>query len=197
MSLYVDPPFSLGQTLGVTSADGAAWEGTVKVFPDVNPRTGVVRSGRLKKCVAVRNSSGATLFAKRAVTFTAGSARAVAGYVYEDGRAGKATAGIVDEYLPAAGVANGDIFWVTVDGPTEILVNVATEPGQHIVGATINSVTAATSSGNTGGYGVTDSVTNVLAAPTGRPVYYGRAASTCTATAAQAGCLVNMKETIP
>lgn len=63
MSLYVDPPFSLGQTLGVSStADGTGWVGVVKVFPDVNPSTGKVRSNRVKKCVAVRNTSGAASF---------------------------------------------------------------------------------------------------------------------------------------
>lgn len=202
MSLYVDPPFSLGQTLGVSSTDdGKQWVGVVKVFPDVNPKTGALRSARLKKCIAVRNLSGARLYPKRGVSFVAGSVSGVTGYVYEDGRANKAVAGVVDEHLPSTGdfpgVAANDVFWVTVDGPTEMLINVATEPGMHIVGATINSVTAATSSGNTGGYGITASITDALAAPTGRGVYYGRAASTCTATAAQAGCLVTVKELAP
>lgn len=197
MSLFVDPPFSLGQTLGVTNAtDGANWVGVVKVFPDVNPRTGRVRSNRVKKCIAVRNLSGETLFAKRGVTFTPGSTASVVGYAFEDGRANKAVAGVVDEYLPASGVAANDVFWVTVDGPTELLINVATQPGQHVIGATINSVTAATSSGNTGGYGVTADVTAALAAPTGR-VYYGRVAVTADASVAQAGVLVNMKELAP
>ena len=198
MSLFVDPPFALGQTLGVTSAtEGENWVGVVKVFPDVNPRTGVVRSTRVKKCVAVRNSSGVALAAKRGVSFTAGSVKTVTGYVYEDGRANKAVAGVVDEYLPSTGVAANDIFWVTVDGPTELLINVATEPGQHVIGATINNVTAATSSGNTGGYGVTASITDALAAPTGRGVYYGRVAVTANATTAQAGVLVHVKEITP
>jgi hypothetical protein len=74
MSLQIDPPFSLGQTLGVTSAtDGAQWVGVVKLFPDVNPQTGVVRSARVKKCIAVRNSSGSTISGKRAVAFASDS----------------------------------------------------------------------------------------------------------------------------
>jgi hypothetical protein len=198
MSLYVDPPFNLGQTLGVTDATkGGNWVGVVKVFPDVNPRTGVVRSNRVKKCIAVRNASGATLFAKRGVSLVNGSTSAVVGYVYEDGRANKAVAGVVDEHLPPSGVAANDVFWVTVDGPTEMLINVATQPGQHVVGATINNVTAATSSGNTGGFGVTSDITGALAAPTGRGVYYGRVAVTANATAAQAGVLVHVKELAP
>jgi len=190
MSLMIDPPFGLGQTLGVTNAtDGASWVGVIKQFPDADPVTGKIRSARLKTCVAVRNSSGATLFGKRGVTFVAGSFTAVDGYLYEDGRANKRLAGVVDEYLSSAGVANNDIFWVTVEGPTEIVAAVATQPGQHLVGTTINSVTAATSSGNTGGQAITADVTTALAAPTGRVVYYGRAASTASAASA---CLVLM-----
>lgn len=195
MSLYVDPPFALGQTLGVTSAtDGENWVGVVKVFPDVDPTTGRVRSNKLKKCIAVRNSSGATLFGKRAVSFAAGSNSSVVGYVYEDGRADKAVAGITDEFLSSAGVAANDIFWVTVEGPTEICISVAVNPGHHITGTTINSVTAATSSGNTGGFGITQAATAALAAPTGSLVYYGRAAVTANATTAAAGALVYLRE---
>jgi hypothetical protein len=190
MSLLVDPPFALGQTLGVTTAtDGGNWVGAIKQFPDVDPVTGKVRSNRIKTCVAVRNGSGATLFAKRGVTFKAGSTIEVDGYAYEDGRADKRIAGVVDEYLPPAGVASNDVFWVTVEGPTEILSSVATQPGQHLTGTTINSVTAATSSGNTGGFAVTQTATLALAAPTGRVVYYGRAASTASASSA---CLIHM-----
>jgi hypothetical protein len=195
MSLFVDPPFALGQTLGVTSAtQGENWVGVVKVFPDVNPRTGQVRSNRVKKCIAVRNASGATLFGKRGVSFVAGSQGAVVGYVYEDGRADKAVAGVADEYLPPAGVAANDVFWVTVEGPTDMLIDVATQPGQHIVGATINNITAATSSGNTGGFGVTATPTAALAAPTGSVVYYGRVAVTASQAEARAGVRVQLKE---
>ncbi len=198
MSLLVDPPFALGQTLGVTSAsDGTGWEGAVKLFPDVDPTTGQVRSNRVKKCIAVRNSSGSTLYGKRAVSFVAGSTKAVSGYVFEDGRANKAFAGVSDEHLSDAGVAANDIFWVTVDGPTELRINVATEPGQHVVGTTINNATAYTDSANTGGYAVTATPTAAMAVPTGNGVYYGRVAVTATATVAQAGVLVNVRELAP
>ena len=121
MSLYVDPPFALGQTLGVSSAtDGTGWVGAVKVFPDVDPKTGKVRSNRLKTCIAVRNSSGVALAPKRAVAFTAGSYSAVSGYTR---LTNDAVAGVVDEFLPTAGVAANDVFWVTVAGPTELLVS--------------------------------------------------------------------------
>jgi hypothetical protein len=69
MSLLIDPPFALGQTLGVTSAnDGKNWVGVIKQFPDVNPITGVVRSNRVKTCVAVRNTSAGVILPKRVVS---------------------------------------------------------------------------------------------------------------------------------
>lgn len=156
MSLYVDPPFALGQTLGVSSAtDGTGWVGAVKVFPDVDPRTGKVRSNRLKTCVAVRNGSGSTLQAKRAVSFTAGSYTEVDGY----SRVTNAVvAGVVDEFLSSVGVASNDVFWATIDGPTELIAS-----GQVAVGDVVAAVTAhttnATDAAGTGGYGATVSVT--------------------------------------
>ena len=95
MSLLVDPPFALGQTLGVSStSDGTGWVGAVKEFTDINPTTGVIRSNRRKVCVAVRNTSGAALLPKKLVTFSGiGSA---------DGQntvAGNEFVGVVDEFL--------------------------------------------------------------------------------------------------
>lgn len=174
MSLYVDPPFNLGQTLGVSSTDdGKHWVGTVKVFPDVDPKTGKVRSGRLKKCIAVRNSSGQTLYAKRAVAFSSGSYTAVSGYtrVTND-----VVAGVVDEFLPSTGVVANDVFWVTVEGPTELVAS-----GQVAVGDALAAVTAhttnATDSAGTGGQGATVSVT--VAPQRG---YIGRVTSGTTGT---------------
>ena len=75
MSLLNDPPFSLGQTLGVSSTDdGKFWAGAVKEFPDTDPTTGKLRSGRRKVCVAVRNTSAAALLPKRVVRFAVGTA---------------------------------------------------------------------------------------------------------------------------
>lgn len=165
MSLYVDPPFSLGQTLGVSStSDGTGWVGAVKVFPDVNPTTGVIRSNRVKKCVAVRNTSAGALLPKRVVRFatgTAGSAvfSAVDGYA---AIANNEVVGVVDEFLPSAGVAVNDVFWVTVDGPTEVAHALS---GTAIaVGDRLAAITAATTGATTAGR-VTPSA--VAAATTG------------------------------
>lgn len=156
MSLYVDPPFALGQTLGVSSAaDGGGWVGAVKVFPDVDPKTGKIRSNRLKTCIAVRNSSGVALAPKRAVAFAAGSYSAVSGYTR---LTNDAVAGVVDEFLPTAGVAANDVFWVTVAGPTELLVSQTVAVGDIVAAATAHT-TNSTDSAGTGGYGATVSVT--------------------------------------
>lgn len=165
MSLYDDPPFDMGQTLGVSSTDdGKGWVGAIKVFPDYNPATGAMRSNRLKRCIAVRNASGGPLLPKRVVRFAAGTAgNAVFSSV--DGYAATTNAelvGVVDEYLPTAGVANLDVFWVTVDGPTEVshaLSGTATAIGDRLA-----CITAATSGATTAGR-VTPS--SLVAATTG------------------------------
>lgn len=165
MSLYVDPPFDLGQTLGVSSTDdGKHWVGVVKVFPDVNPTTGAIRSGRVKKCVAVRNTSTVSLLPKRVVRFAVGTA-GTAVFSAVDGYAAIGNnefVGVVDEFLPSAGVAVNDVFWVTVDGPTE--VSVALSGSDVAVGNRLAAITAAASTSTTAGR-VTPS--SVAAATTG------------------------------
>lgn len=111
-----DPWFGRGQTLGVTStSDGTHIVGTEKWFVDVHPRTGVVNSNAPVKCVAARNTSGSAILPGAVVKF--GTANLL-GEV--DGSAGvdDLVVGVADEYLPAAGVAANDIFWVVVGGPT-------------------------------------------------------------------------------
>jgi hypothetical protein len=140
MSLLVDPPFALGQTLGVSStSDGTGWVGAVKEFTDINPTTGVIRSNRRKVCVAVRNTSGAALLPKKLVTFSGiGSA---------DGQntvAGNEFVGVVDEFLPAAGVAANDVFWVTIEGPTEVVADAVVAAGDAVACDTAATAGAAT-----------------------------------------------------
>lgn len=152
MSLLVDPPFSLGQTLGVTNAtDGANWVGAVKQFPDVDPTTGRIRSNRVKTCVAVRNSSSIALAPKRVVAFDTGAA-GLASFTVTKGYAqvtNEERVGVVDEFLPATGVAVNDVFWVTVEGPTEVAV--ALSGSDLVVGDRLAAITAAASTSTTAG----------------------------------------------
>jgi hypothetical protein len=159
MGLQADPPFGLGQTLGVIGANdslvgisgsyGDNWVGCVKEFTDVNPITGHVRSNRRKVCIAVRNTSSGALLPKRVVRL-AGAGTAL--YGAADGyaaTANEALCGVVDEFLPASGVAANDVFWVTVDGPTEVAV--ALSGTDVAVRDRLSVITAASSGATTAG----------------------------------------------
>jgi hypothetical protein len=159
MGLQVDPPFGLGQTLGLDGVNdslygpgvayGNNWMGCVKEFTDVNPITGQVRSHRRKVCIAVRNTSGAALLPRRVVRL-AGAGTALFGAA--DGyasAANEALCGVVDEFLPAGGVAANDVFWVTVDGPTEVAV--ALSGTDVAVRSPLSVITSAASTSNTAG----------------------------------------------
>jgi hypothetical protein len=129
--LNSDPGFARGQTLGVKEPEqGKSVTGTVKVFTDSDPRTvnaGVFLSNRSVTCVAVRNTSGAPLLPGAVVKF---KKAAILDEV--DGAAAAATdapLGVVDEYLPATGVANNDVCWVVVSGPTAINTAATLAPG--------------------------------------------------------------------
>lgn len=169
MSLNVDPPFALGQTLGVSStSDGTGWVGVVKQFPDVVPSTGKIRSNRVKTCIAVRNVSGVTLLPKRLVTFKSGSISEVDGYT---NATDEASAGVVDEHLASSGVANNDVFWITVQGPTEVKLGPAQEAA---VDSALVALTAATSTvSTTAGQAQTGAATYLQAGYIGRALSAG------------------------
>ncbi len=159
MGLQVDPPFGLGQTLGVTGANdslvgisgsyGDNWVGSVKEFTDVDPTTGKVRSNRRKVCIAVRNSSTIALAPKRLVQFSTTAGKVFSEVVGYAATTNADNVGVVDEFLPAGGVAVNDVFWVTVDGPTEVAV--ALSGSDVAAGDKLSAITAAASTGSTAG----------------------------------------------
>jgi hypothetical protein len=126
-TLTADPGFARGQTLGLAvpsgtyygpfNADGLGVIGARKLFRDENPQTGVLNSNHTVECVAVKNTSGNPLLPGEVVKFKAAAlltevdAKAVAADVF---------LGVVDEYLPAAGVPNNEVFWVVVNGPSTV-----------------------------------------------------------------------------
>jgi hypothetical protein len=125
MSIFQhNPPFSRGLVLGSTwdhpieknepTVTGASQLLTKRVFTDVNTRNGAVLSNEIVTCVAVRNTTGAAVLP--------GTNQTVSGYV-----------GVVDEYLPAAGCPDKEIYWLVVDGPT-----------QQPLGTRVNLMTAGT-----------------------------------------------------
>jgi len=159
MGLQVDPPFGLGQVFGPTTPNdslagisgsyGDNWVGVVKEFPDVVPSTGAVRTNRRKVCVAVRNKSGAALLPKRLVTFSTTAGKLFSEVTGYSAVTNEERVGVVDEHLPSAGVADGEVFWVTVSGPTEVAGALS---GTDIAaGDRLAAITAATSGATTAG----------------------------------------------
>lgn len=189
------PPFKRGQTLfnkpasdtSLATTDGDQIEGQIWEFPDVNPSTGAVRSHRTVKCMAVRWTGSSPALPSRLVVLsgqltTNGGAANTAGPLgrcraSQFSRVGN-TADVmpaksypVDEYLPAAGVALNDIFWVVIEGPamvktpntnfTDIVV------GDAIVALTGATATASTDGNTATGAGLVATVDLSLTAVTG------------------------------
>lgn len=160
--LNSDPWFGRGQTLGVTDVTaGGAVTGSQKVFTDADPRTsnsGLFLSNRPVTCIAVRNVSGAPLLPGAVVKFQKAD---VINNV--DGTAAAATdapLGVVDEYLPASGVANGDVFWLVVSGPTAI-----TTAATLAAGALVTATAGAAATGT-----AANAIGVVISAPAGGKV---------------------------
>jgi hypothetical protein len=183
-TMYEDPPFPLGQVLGTTTPSdilvspsvpvGSNVYGMVKLFPDVNPITGRVRSNRIKKCLAVRNSSGITLAAKRLVSLKSGSLHEVDGYGF---RTDGIVSGVVDEYL-SGGCPAGEVCWITIEGPTEVSLGLASQAAADTDLVALTS--AASTDASTAGRAQTANVTTVAQL---RSVF-GRALSASATTAA-------------
>jgi len=134
-TLAADPGFARGQVLGILwkaydaeNGDGSHVLGARKVFKDEDPRSGKLLSNRTVECICVRNSHSAAITPGSLVRFrlTATSGVANGGPMAEvvadsDTTNGSALLiGVADEYLPAAGVAAGEVFWVVVRGPTTV-----------------------------------------------------------------------------
>jgi hypothetical protein len=123
-TLTADPGFGRGQTLGITvkmyeaeNGDGSTVVGTRKVFRDESPITGALLSNRTVECIAVKNTSGAALLPGQVAKF---KDSAIMSEVDGAAVAGSVLIGVVDEYLPASGVADGEVFWLVVKGPSTV-----------------------------------------------------------------------------
>ena len=114
-------------------------EGLVKEFPDVDwSQQGVKpRTSNMKvTCPLVKNTDATALLPSLLVTYEAGSF----GLEVDDyAAATDQPAGMVDEYLPAAGVPAGSWFWIVQKGPTK-----GTDSGS---GLTADTIIAAAASG--------------------------------------------------
>lgn len=123
-TLTADPGFGRGQTLGITvklyeaeNGDGATVVGTRKAFRDESPITGAILSNRTVECIAVKNTSGSALLPGAVAKF---KDSAILSEVDGLAVAASTLIGVVDEYLPASGVADGEVFWLVVRGPSTV-----------------------------------------------------------------------------
>lgn len=145
-------PFELGATYfgGNTpsTTDGNQILGKTFVVEDndysTSPIAGV-RTGRYKKIMAVRNTAGSALLPKRIARMKSdGSAyeylTEAMGYADTVGQLGYP----IDEFLPAAGVADDDIFYVVVEGMATVTSAAAGDTnisiGQFVIPSTDGKV---------------------------------------------------------
>jgi hypothetical protein len=121
-----NPPFQRGhtfydgETIDANNLGGENLEGKEWVFEDVNPTTGIARTGRPVTCRCVRNDSGIALYAKQLVLWNTTTAGEFSKSVDGTARVAYDNCVPVDEYLPSAGVPDNDLFWVVVDGPAVV-----------------------------------------------------------------------------
>lgn len=111
------------------------------------------RSGKLVTVMLVKNESGVNLLPKHVVRFS----RTAGEYGHEvDGDvcvAAEDWAGVVDEFLPSAGVPDGYVFFIVTKGPSKVITPDAGAAfnGDISVGSLLVAATAAASTGTTSG----------------------------------------------
>jgi hypothetical protein len=149
--MYSDQlPFARGKVFGITnSTDGAYLLGQEYIVEDIDPSDrSKKRSNRLVRIRAVRNSATIALLPKRiAVYKTATMNTEINGYTTTTAAP---FAGIIDEFLPAAGVPANDICYIATKGPTLALTDIA-QTDDISIGDRLVSLTAATSQATTAG----------------------------------------------
>lgn len=192
--MYSDQlPFARGKTFGGTGAtDAAHLLGQEWIVEDKDPSDATKkRSNRLVHLKAVRNSSGIALLPKRLARYKAATVNTeVDGYP-----AAVATyfAGVVDEFLPSAGVANTDVFYIVTKGPSLCLTDVGA-PDDIVADDILVSIAGSSSQSTTAGrvdLAVTTGATAVLAAQLVNRV--GRAMSAVTSGNTNSNILVDVR----
>ncbi len=193
MSRDGNPPFGRGEYEDSQNLDHLI--GRVYEFEDIDfsSTTRPYRSGRMVKCMLVRNDTGSALLPKRiaAISTTAGEYNKVAnGYTALDNERGFP----VDEFLPAAGVADGDYFYVVVQGPAMVLTPLAGAGFNDVftVGGRLVALTAVTTGATTAGRVANPSLASVTALADAHGTYIGRALSAATTGNTNTGVLLDV-----
>ena len=109
--------FYAGGTINSNDLGGVQFEGLEKWIEDIDFSPGggakTARSGRLVKMRCVRNMSAAPILPKQLVQLDKTNPGRVTGTCDTTGQ----KCFPADEYLPAAGVPQYDLFWIVVNGP--------------------------------------------------------------------------------
>jgi hypothetical protein len=193
--MYSDQlPFARGKVFGITSStDGAHLLGQEFVVEDTSPTDPIKkRSNRLVHIRAVRNSAGAALLPKRIARYKVATNHSeVDGYTR---LTAEYYAGIVDEFLPAAGAASNEVFYITVKGPSLVLMplsNLSADVAQDDILVSITAVTSgATTAGRLGAHDMSGA-TAVLGAQIINRI--GRAMSTALTNDTNTSLLVDVR----
>lgn len=157
------PPFTRGKTYmdGVTidtsnvptTLPALNLEGKEWVFEDNDPNTGLNRTNHKVTCRIIRNYAAFNIL----------PGRCVAPYVTNAGLCQSQTGGyttttaadflgVADEYMSAAGCPQYDLFWAVVDGPSNVLSDIAAAAGNVIgLNARVVALTAVTNGAITAG----------------------------------------------
>ncbi len=176
MARNENPPFGRGETFyGVNgqtpdanNLGGVHLEGHEWVFEDVNygyagatsfsAGAKPVRTNKHVTCRCVRNMATFNILPSRVVHMQRTAGNALQGRV--DGMGTTTAEGPAfpaDEWLPAAGVPQYDLFWIVVDGAATVLTDLAAldsstaNPTLIAVGDILVSLTAVTSGATTSG----------------------------------------------
>ncbi len=148
-------PFPLGtpftndplSTISDDNLPGTNLVGKKYVVEDRNPNdVAGFRTGHSKTVMVCRNVSGGTLYPKHLVIFE-NNDPARGRVIGTTSTTSQKYAGVIDEYLGSAGVADNDLFYVTVSGPTLVKGPLAGSAygGDIAIGDNLAALTAATS----------------------------------------------------
>lgn len=162
MAKRENPPFPRGSTwynggtIDTNNLGGENLEGTIWEFEDLDQSASGAKSLRTNKpvkCMIVRNKSGGALLPKRLVTMKATTGLTYLAQVdgYADTTA-EAPTFPVDEWLPAAGVPDNDLFYVVIEGAATVMTPLEADANNVFsVGTILVALTAVTSGSTTSG----------------------------------------------
>lgn len=190
------PPIQPGEQMASTATGASKWLGATRTDLDYNWGASGVKTIRSYRSVTrkfVLNDSGITILPKMGVVLDETGTK-IKGYCRLGTHAGGSERFfLVDEFLPAAGVANGAYCWIVIDGPAMAITSVTADDENNIaLGGRLISCTAAASTHSTtaGRVAITEGATSVLALELHHSV--GRALTAKTTAQTNADILVEV-----